>query len=175
MQDLMEDLGFVLAWGGNHWGFWEEEWLIFKGYFSKLCIEYPRGQRQKQKAWLDLHTIRQAIMAAWVLVVPVEMVSFGSCMYSEGSTKYREWDKPKLYLKVDFPGALVVKNRPANAGDIRDVGSIPGLGRSPGGGPGNPLRYSCLEKPMDRGAWQAIESQSRTRLKRLSTHACTHT
>ena len=51
---------------------------------------------------------------------------------------------------------LVVKYPPANAGDIRDVGSIPGLGRSSGGGHGNPLQYSCLENPMDRGAWWAI-------------------
>ena len=48
---------------------------------------------------------------------------------------------------------LVVKNPPANAGDIKDVGSIPGLGRSSGGGRGNPLQYSFLENPMDRGAW----------------------
>ena len=51
--------------------------------------------------------------------------------------------------------ALVVKNPPANAGDIRDVGSIPGSGRPPGGGHGSPLQYSYLENPMDRGAWQA--------------------
>ena len=51
--------------------------------------------------------------------------------------------------------ALVIKNPPASAGDIRDVGSIPGLGRSPGGGPGNPLQYSCLENPVDGGVWQA--------------------
>ena len=50
---------------------------------------------------------------------------------------------------------LVVKNPPANARDVRDVGSIPGLGRSPRGGHGYPLQYSCLENPMDRGAWQA--------------------
>ena len=50
---------------------------------------------------------------------------------------------------------LVVKNLPANAGDIRDVVSTPGLGRYPGGGNGNPLQYSHLENPMDRGAWQA--------------------
>ena len=49
----------------------------------------------------------------------------------------------------------MVKNSPANAGDIRDVGSIPGTGRSPGGGHSNPPQYSCLENPMDRGAWQA--------------------
>ena len=51
--------------------------------------------------------------------------------------------------------ALVVKNPPAVAGDVRDWGSIPGLGRSPGGGHGKPLAYSCLENPVDRGAWQA--------------------
>ena len=49
----------------------------------------------------------------------------------------------------------MVKNPPANVGDARDVGSIPGLGRSPGGGHGNPLECSCLEKPMDRGPWWA--------------------
>ena len=49
----------------------------------------------------------------------------------------------------------MVKNVPANAGDIRDVGSIPGLGRSPGEGHDNPLQYSCLANPMDRGAWWA--------------------
>ena len=54
--------------------------------------------------------------------------------------------------------ALVVKNPPANAGDIRELGSIPGLGRFLGGGYGNPLQYSCLEKPMDRGAWRATIS-----------------
>ena len=52
-----------------------------------------------------------------------------------------------------FLGGSVVKNPPANAGD---VGSIPGSGRSPGGGNGNPLQYSCLGNPTDRGAWRAI-------------------
>ena len=51
--------------------------------------------------------------------------------------------------------ALVIKDLPANAGNIRNTGSVPRLGRSPGGGHGNPLSYSCLENPMDRGAWQA--------------------
>ena len=51
---------------------------------------------------------------------------------------------------------LVVKNPPANAGDIRNADSIPGMGRSPGGGPGNPLQYSCLTNPMDRVAWKAV-------------------
>ena len=50
---------------------------------------------------------------------------------------------------------LVVTNPPANAGEVRDTGLIPGLGGSPGEGHGNPLQYSCLENPMDKGAWQA--------------------
>ena len=50
---------------------------------------------------------------------------------------------------------LVEKNLPASVGDLRDMGSIPGLGRPPGGGHGNPLQYSCLENPMDRGVWWA--------------------
>ena len=52
-------------------------------------------------------------------------------------------------------GELVVKNPPANAGDLRDSGSIPGLGRSLGKGHGDPLQYSCRENPVDRGAWWA--------------------
>ena len=54
--------------------------------------------------------------------------------------------------ETGFPGVLVVKNPPANAREIRKVGSVPGSGRSPTGGHGNPLQYSCLENPMDRRA-----------------------
>ena len=61
----------------------------------------------------------------------------------------------------------MVKNSPANAGDTGDMGLIPGSGRFPRGGKGNPLQYSCLENPMDRGAWQAMVhgvAKSQTRL-----------
>ena len=73
--------------------------------------------------------------------------------------------------------ALAVKKPPAEAGDLRDVGSIPGLGRSPGGGTGNPLQYSCLENPMDRGAWRATVhrvTKSQTWLQQRSTRAYTY-
>ena len=73
----------------------------------------------------------------------------------------------KVCLRA-FQVVLVVKNLPANAGDIRDAGSIPGSRRSPGGGHGNALQYFCLENPRDRGAlWAAVYgvAQSRTRLK----------
>ena len=67
---------------------------------------------------------------------------------------------------------LVVKNPPANTGDAGDVDSIPGSGRSSGEGNGNPLQYSCLENPMDRGTWWTIVhgvAKSQTQLKPLST------
>ena len=70
--------------------------------------------------------------------------------------------------------ALVVMNLPVNAWYIRDAGSVPGSGRSPGGGHGNPLQYSCMENPMNRGAWLAAVrriTKSRRWLKWLSTHA----
>ena len=71
-----------------------------------------------------------------------------------------------------FQVAPVVKNLPDNAGDIRDVGLIPGSGRSPGEGNGNPLQYLCLENPIDRGAWQATVhgvARNRTRLSHYTT------
>ena len=64
-------------------------------------------------------------------------------------------------------GNSVVKNTPANVGDTGDVGSIPGWERSPGGGSGNPLQYSCLENPMDRGAWRATVQGVTKSQKRL--------
>ena len=68
---------------------------------------------------------------------------------------------------MGFPGGSDAKESACNAGDLA---SIPGLGRSPGGGYGNPLQYSCLENPMDRVAWRAAV-HSRARLKQLNTHA----
>ena len=64
--------------------------------------------------------------------------------------------------------ALMVKNSPANAGDVRDAGSIPGLGGSPGGGHGNPLQCSCLENPIDRGSWRATVHRSSESWTQLS-------
>ena len=74
-----------------------------------------------------------------------------------------------------FSVGASVKNPPANAGDIREVGSVPGSGRSPGGGHSNPLQYSCLENSRDRGAWRAAVhrvAKSWIWLKQLSTYVC---
>ena len=74
-----------------------------------------------------------------------------------------------------FLGGSVVKNLPASAENTRDVHSIPGSGMSPGGGNGNPLQYSCLENPMDRGAWlSAVQGgHKRVRHDLAIEHACT--
>ena len=75
---------------------------------------------------------------------------------------------------MSFLGEDSGKETPASTGEVRDTGWIPGTGRSLGGGHGNPLQYSFLENPMDRGAWQAIVHRVKkkwTQLKRFSTHA----
>ena len=69
--------------------------------------------------------------------------------------------------------ALVVKNLSANAGDIQDTGSVPGLGRSPGGEHGTPLQYFCLENPMDREAWWAtVHRITESDMTDVTEHAC---
>ena len=76
------------------------------------------------------------------------------CTVSEARTTWQQnWKSPELYRS--FPGGTVLKNLPANAGDIEDASLIPGLGRSPGGGHGNPLQCFCLENHVVGGAWWA--------------------
>ena len=83
-----------------------------------------------------------------------------------------KWNE-SVYVK-NFPNGSAVKNLPARAGDPGDAGSISGPGRSPGGGDGNPLQYSRLGNPMDRGTWRATVpgvAKSQTRLS-MYTHMC---
>ena len=90
--------------------------------------------------------------------------------------QHRRWPVMFVVCTLDMRAsqvALAVKNLAASAGDIRDASSVLGSGRSPGGGHGNPLQYSCLENPMDKGVWWAIVhrvAENQTQLKRLSTH-----
>ena len=119
-----------------------------------------------------------SICAEWLVISPVWL--FGTPV------------APRFLCPCSFPGkntrvgchflfqgsasqvSLVVKHPYANAGDIRDTGSVPGLGWSPGGGHGNPLQYSCLENSMDRGAWWATVhrfAKSQTQLKWQRTHS----
>ena len=76
--------------------------------------------------------------------------------------------QPKKKKTTGFPGGIHGKELPSDAGDVRDTGLIPGSGRTPGEGHVNPLQYSCLENPMDRGAWKVTvhrAPKSRTQLK----------
>ena len=92
-------------------------------------------------------------------------------LWSHKESDTTEWVTHTV-LEQGFLGGSRGKNLPANAGNITDMGSIPGWGRSPGEGHGNPLPYSCLENPMDRGTWWATLhriAKSQTWLKLLST------
>ena len=95
-------------------------------------------------------TISFFLKAEWYFIVYIHHISY-------------------IKKKIPLQHNRVVKNAPANAGDITDAGLIPGLGRSPGEGNGNPLQYSCLENPIDRGAW-TVHRVTRVGLKRLSMH-----
>ena len=110
----------------------------------------PRGHHQDHL--VDVHT--RIAGGAWECALPANsqraLMPPALCQVEEHSGK-----KEMLhyyYKQRGFPGSSVVNNPPANGGA---AGLIPGSGRSPGGGNGNPLQYSCLEKPMDRGAWWA--------------------
>ena len=83
--------------------------------------------------------------------------------------------KPIVDIQRASQVVLVVKNLSANAGDLRDLGLVPGSGRSLGGGHGNPLQYSCLENPRDGGTWQATVHRvaELDMTEELSTQACT--
>ena len=95
--------------------------------------------------------------------------------YYERSSGNGSKEFNSFILKMASQAAIVVKNPPANAGDTRDAGLIPGSGRSPGVGNGNPVQYSCLGNPMDRGAWQVpgvTKSQTRLSNWALTSSKC---
>ena len=94
------------------------------------------------------------------------------CTHITLYTYIAQMDPRLSMLSSGLPQWLSGKEPTCNAGDVRDTGLFPGLRRSPGSGHGNPLRYSCLENPIDRGAWRATVhrfAKSQTRLKRLSS------
>ena len=104
-------------------------------------------------------------------------LAYSSPLSHQGSLEVKQFDLDYL-LPKGLPWWLNGRESACNAGVTGDASSIPESGRSPGGGRGNPLQYSCLEDPMDRGAWQATvhsTGKSRTWLQRLNARAHTHT
>ena len=101
-------------------------------------------------------------------------VALNQCCFCSARKVYNFCKHSELYTGIQASQVvLVVKNPPANAGDIRDTGLIPGLGISPVVGHGNPLQYSCLENLMDRGVFRvAVYSVTETQPKRHSMHSC---
>ena len=147
--------------------------LIGKVPFSLGKIEGRRKRGRQWVRWLDGITDAMDMNLGKLqeMVRDREAWCFSPWGYKE-STQLVNWTTRKLITASQV--MLVVKNPPANAGDIRDAGSVSGLGRSPEGGHGNPLQYSCLENPLDKWTWQAIVhrvAKSWTWLKWLSTHA----
>ena len=142
-------------------------------------------------SWISLHFHQQttllwasALLVIWgqfcilSLFLCVSLVNAFSSMYvsvypylPDHLNILIRWLKVSMWA---LQAVLVVKNPPANAGDIRVAGLVPGLGRSPGGGHGNPSQYSCLENPMDRRPWQATVHGVAVSRMRLSAHTHTH-
>ena len=126
------------------------------------------------------HVILQARILEWVAVPfsrgssqPKDRTQV-SCITGRFFTSWATREAKGVWGAYEnaFQVLLEVKNPPANAGDTRDMASVLGLGRSPGGGHGNPLQYSCLENPLDRGAWWATVhtvARSRTWLSDLAS------
>ena len=144
-------MGYSLP-GSGHKLFWEETkdsgWTVL--LFQKSDCWNPKYPVQSihGKSWPFATKIQQREEAAKTLkpaCLPW-LCSEPGCFSKNDRAHGLSWASQVL---------LVIKNLPAKARDIRDAGSIPGLGRTPRGGHGNPLQYSCLENPMDRGAWRA--------------------
>ena len=120
-----------------------------------MCRFWGGQPPRKEEGHLTTHCLHCRRSRDWDSELPLQ------------GTKQQQW-----HSYLGFPGGTVVKNPPANAGDAKDAGLIPGSERSPGGGHGNPRQCSCLENLMHRGATVHEAAKSWTQ---LSTHAHTNT
>ena len=142
---------------------WENNQKVVVGTHQ---AHWEINQRQNSINHLKTINLYSDLWTAWTLWV------FRN--YFRASVQF-SWSR--IFPLYQCPSVSAVKESVRNAGATGDRGLIPGLGRTSAGGHGNPLLFSCLENPMDRGAWQAIVhrvAKSWTRLKQLSTHATMH-
>ena len=132
----------------------------------RQSLRFPRSDRCYTFLWL-LPGLCRACTSLFICI--------NALLYAEGSTLHALWYNHFFKNWGLFTASwesLGVKNPPANAGDLRDVGWMPGSGRCPEGGNGYPLQYSCLENPMDSRAWRATVhgvTKGRTQLSNTFT------
>ena len=141
--------------------------------FIKRCAVMKQYRRKQMQSFPSLRETKHLLADSWIFGLFRNNISKNILFFSLTGIYHTRHGCISGASQV----ALLVKNRPANAGDIRNSDSIPGLGRSPGGGHSNPLQYSCLENPLDRGAWWATVhgvAKRQTWVKGLSTHTPMH-
>ena len=145
--------------------------LRFSSLLLSLCVH--------STSYIFLSSNRAILLSILVSSVHISHLPFlavlSLCCYTWALSSCDEWGllsscSVQTPHCSGLPGSAVVKNVPANTGDVRDAGSIPGSGRSPGVGNGNPPWYSCLEDSMGRGDWWATAHGVTKNLTRLSTH-----
>ena len=133
-----------------------------------LMLGKIEGERRGRQRWLDgiTNSMNIGLGRRWELVMDREDWRAAVHGVAKSWTRLSNWTE--LNYMSGLPKWLSSKEYPCNAGDTGDMGLIPGLGRSIGGGNNNPLQYSCLENPMDRGVWRATVNRvakSRTQLR----------
>ena len=150
--------------------------LLAPGWGERPEVAAPAGLCQLGSQALQDRVPKPSPWLFSSLFPPLPPTRGRAAVLIESKGDHSVWNPDLLQNRKssDFPGGAVIKNPPAKAGDTREAGSIPGWGRSPGGGSGNPLQHSCLEHSMDRGAWRATVHGVSKELDRTSTCMCVH-
>ena len=125
-------------------------YLIFPWCWERLKAG-GKGDGRGPDGWIAPPTRWTRVWASKLQEMVKDREAWRAAVHGATESNTTEWLSNTKYRVWGFPCGSCVKNLPANAGDPRNAGWIPGLGRPPGGGHGNPLQYSCLENPMDRG------------------------
>ena len=155
-------------------------YLQTHGWTQRLSFKSSKSEREKQISYINAYMWNLEKWYIWIYLQSRNRITDieNKLMVTKGGGTTWEigidiYTLP--WIKWASQVALVVKSPPTNAGGVQDASSIPESGRSPGGGHGNPLQYSCLENPMDRGAWWTTVhtvAKTQTWLQRLNTHTC---